>query len=560
MMARLRRSAGFCCPETAKDLLSESQLMFQTLGKSDLVAEAQIEIAVCYWREGALDEARVMLREALASLADININSHVKAVGVLRSAIVEQSAKRFYEALQILYDATALFERVNNDVLKGKFHHELGTVLKDLGAAEQREDHLDRALIEFTAASFYFEQAGLSRYQACVENNLGFLFGTIGKFAEAHEHLDRAQALFTTLRDSVHLAQVEETRARVMLAEGHAARAESMAQAAVRTLEKGGEQSLLAEALTTHGIALARLHRQKQARESLERAVNLAEQSGDLDSAGQAALVIIEELSTYLSNEDLISIVARAEALLENSKDMTSVRRLIKGACKALYFIHGFPARPDWTVFSLKEVLHRYEAHFIEMALEDAGGVITQAAHLLGLPGHQNLLSIINRRHRSLRKARTQVATNEQSTVVKDKVSGGLEVKDSGKSRPIRILHVEDNQTVADAVRETLQLESWRVETCPDGAAALKKILSNDHYDLLLLDYDLPGVSGIELVRRARGAAHRQNTPIIVLSAALGEAEACEAGANEFLHKPEDIRKLVETITRLLSSAEDQET
>ncbi len=104
----------------------------------------------------------------------------------------------------------------------------------------------------------------------------------------------------------------------------------------------------------------------------------------------------------------------------------------------------------------------------------------------------------------------------------------------SKNARVIRILHVEDNQVVADAVRETLQVEGWEVETCADGAAALKKILSHAHYDLLLLDYDLPNVSGIELVQRARNLTHRHQTPIIVLSAALGEAASLEAGANKF--------------------------
>src|SRR6185295_13756710 len=103
------------------------------------------------------------------------------------------------------------FEGLTNNVLKGKFHHLYGTALKNLGIAEQRQDYIDQALIEYAAASFYFEEAGLSRHQACVENNLGFLFGTIEKFNEAHDHLDRAQALFTTLKDKVHLAQVDET-------------------------------------------------------------------------------------------------------------------------------------------------------------------------------------------------------------------------------------------------------------------------------------------------------------------------------------------------------------
>src|SRR5205085_9583673 len=129
---------------------------------------------------------------------------------------------------------------------------------RNLGAVEGRPDYIDQALIEYAAASFHFEQAGHARYQACVENNLGFLFGTIKKFAEAHEHLDHAQALFTSMKDDVHTAQVDDTRAKVLLAEGHVTEAERLVRSAVQTLEKGGEQALLAEALTTYGIALAR--------------------------------------------------------------------------------------------------------------------------------------------------------------------------------------------------------------------------------------------------------------------------------------------------------------
>jgi two-component system response regulator QseB len=123
------------------------------------------------------------------------------------------------------------------------------------------------------------------------------------------------------------------------------------------------------------------------------------------------------------------------------------------------------------------------------------------------------------------------------------------------KDKSIRVLHVEDNKVVADAVRDTLETEGWQVETYADGAVALTKIAGQTHYDLLLLDYDLPNVSGIELVQQARNLAHRRDTPIIVLSAALGEAEARKAGANEFLRKPEDIRSLVGTITHMLDSA-----
>src|SRR5688572_26191190 len=48
--------------EAAKDLITESGALFEGLGFSEKVAEAQVDLAICYWREGALDEARVTLR------------------------------------------------------------------------------------------------------------------------------------------------------------------------------------------------------------------------------------------------------------------------------------------------------------------------------------------------------------------------------------------------------------------------------------------------------------------------------------------------------------------
>src|ERR671916_724976 len=97
------------------------------------------------------------------------------------------------------------------------------------------------------------------------------------------------------------------------------------------------------------------------------------------------------------------------------------------------------------------------------------------------------------------------------------------------------ILLVEDSKFVADAVCETLEAEGWRVRTCADGFAAWLLIKSEAHYDLLLLDNELPNMSGLELTRRARDLAHRQRTPIIMLSASECGREARQAGANEFL-------------------------
>ena len=225
--------------------------------------EAQTDLAYCCWREGAYDEARVILQEVLARLTT---DGELKAKAVVRIAIVEWAARRHVDSLQILTEAAPLFEKIANHTIRGGYHNALAGVLEDIGTSEQRADYLDRAFIEYAAASYHFEQAGHKPYCANVENNLGFLYFKADRFTEAHEHLDRARRLLASMKDRCGVAQVDETRARVFLAEGRNVEAEHAASAAVNALGDGGRQSLLAEALITHATALARLRHHDLAR------------------------------------------------------------------------------------------------------------------------------------------------------------------------------------------------------------------------------------------------------------------------------------------------------
>ncbi len=539
--------------EIAKDLISESIAIFEALQDSKKIADAQSNLAVCYWREGAFDEARVMLREALSRLAETD--RELKAVALLRSAIVEKTAARYSDALGIYTAAAPLFEDIDNHALKGRFHNSFGTTLKCLGATEDRTDYIDRALIEFAAASFHFEQAGQTRHLAGVENNLGFLFHTVGKFRDAHEHLDRAQALFTSLKDRVHIAQVDETRARVLLAEGRAADAEKLARSAIHILENGGEQSLLAEALTTHGIALARTNHYLPAQRALQCAVEVASQAGDFESAGQSALTIIEELGARLATAELSAAYERAANLLATSRNPGVLSRLSVCARHVLFLVAALPVPSTWEGFSIREAVHRYEACLIERALKEAGGGVTRAAQLLGLKHHQNLTGLLNTRHKHLLHARTTILPRKRSIIKTERCRHHAAPDDETNqaSQGTIILYVEDNKMLINAVKDTLELEGWSVEICEDGTAALSVIESNSHYDLLLFDNDLPGVSGLELVRRARQLRHRKRTPIIMFSASDCETESRRAGADAFLRKPGDILIITEVIARLLT-------
>jgi CheY-like chemotaxis protein/tetratricopeptide (TPR) repeat protein len=529
--------------ELAKNLISESIVLFETVQNIEKIAEAQMELGHCYWREGAFDEARVLLNEALSRLSAKD--NDLKAVTLSRLATVEKVTNRLSDALRTLIEAAPLFDASSNHTLKGRFRNEFGAVLMLLSKIERRSDHIDRALIEYAAASYHFEQAGHRRYQGCVENNLGFLFSTIRKFNEAHEHLDRAQALMTSLKDSVHLAQVDETRARVFLAEGRAGDAERLARAAAGVLERGGEQSLLAEALTTQGTALARLGRHEEARAALGRAEETAGQAGDSEGAGQAALTVIEEMGERLELCDLGDTYERALRLLAGSRHPGNKDRLLACANTVLELVGTLPSPSTWEDFSFKQAVRRYEARLIEGALRETGGVVSRTAQLLGLT-RQSLDSMLHRRHRCLRPLRTPSEPRRSSLMFR-------EDDPAREARMVRILHVEDDTLVANVVKETLRDEGWRVSTYTDGAAALKEIEGGTHYDLMIIDNHLPGLSGIELVSRARQFPHRQQVPIIMLSATDEWREARRVGASAFLRKPEDVHALTETIARLLA-------
>ncbi|MGI9104744.1 MAG: response regulator [Pyrinomonadaceae bacterium] len=549
--------------EKAKDLISESISIFGALQDKNKVAEALTEIASCYWREGALDEARVVLKDALDRLGDNE--RELRAVILFRSAAVEKEATRYNDALRIHNENAPLVKASDNQALKGKYHNELGAVLTLLGEIEHREDYKDRAFVEYAAASFHFEQAGHKRYQACVENNLGFLFFTASKFIEAHEHLTRARRLLVDLKDAVHVAQVDETRARAFLAEGKNPEAERLARSAVETLEEGSEQHLLSEALTTHGIALRRLGQHTSALFTLQRAIVVAEQAGDLEGAGQAALTAIEELGERFTPADLSDLYERAAEFLRTSQHPGILLRLAECARRVLYIIAPHvktPAGPEPAEkfivpgnyrISFWQEVERYEAFLIERALKNAGGVLSRTAYLLTLT-HQTLDGLLKGRHKKLFPLRTPPESRKKSVIRHHRHASR---PDEGKVKTvasfITILHVEDDTLVAGLVKGTLEMENWRVVTCADGTLALEMIESDAPYSLLLFDYELPHVNGVELVRRARGLPHRRDTPIIMLSASNVEAEAQGAGVDAFLLKPEGINVLVEIIARLLS-------
>jgi len=547
--------------EFAKDLITKSIEIFERLVRAEKVSEARGDLALCYYREGAFDEARVQLHTALDVLPEGN--SDLEAILLIRTGIIEERTRRLNDALQLYKRAAPLVERSHDHALKGSYHFEYGLILRRLSAPENREDYLDRALIEYAASSFHYEQAGNELALARVELNLGHLFFKVQRYEKAHKHLDVARHLFLKLKDAATAAQVDDTRARTFLAQTHFAEAERIARHAVRVLERGGQQALLAEALTTQGVAVARLGSHARAKTLLERAIDIAETAGDLEGAGRAKLSIIEELGKQLSVKELIPIYRSAVDVVRGSQDPATGKRLITCAeqlfdvVERLEAEHEPPPEDTWDGFSLKRYIRDGERSVIERALRDAEGSVTKASRLLGFKHHQSLISLINGRHKDLLDSRSKVR-NRRRHIVKPK-KHKTSINRTAKrlnSAPLSILHVEDHPMVAKVIREMLEAANYRVELCTDGKAALAKLTGDDHYDMLVIDNELPGLNGLELVRTTRKLTHRRRIPIIMLSGEDIEKEAWSAGADEFLRKPGGVERITATIERILAAKE----
>jgi tetratricopeptide (TPR) repeat protein len=399
--------------ESAKNLITKSSRIFASLSDAQKVTEAQTEIAYCYWREGGYDEARIILKGVLSQPA---IESELEAKATLRSAIVEWCSGCYTDALCILSEAAPLFEGIQNQTVKASYHDALAGVLVNLGASEHRAAYTDRAFVEYAAASHHFERAGHRRYLAYVNNNLGFLYFQVGKYREAHEHLDRARRIFASLKDNGSVAQVDETRARVFIAQRQHGLAESASRSAVRTLEKGGRQSRLAEALTTHGVALARLGSHERARFTLFRAAEVAHVSGALNTAGLAALALIEELSEHLTADEMQAVYQRAYDWLLASQDSQTLHRLLKAASRVLNVGTQESTKPE--TGKLRDAIQKYEKEIIRQALRDSEGSVTRAARLLGV-SYQALIYLLQNRHQDLLLERSPAVPRRKTLIKK---------------------------------------------------------------------------------------------------------------------------------------------
>ena len=114
-----------------------------------------------------------------------------------------------------------------------------------------------------------------------------------------------------------------------------------------------------------------------------------------------------------------------------------------------------------------------------------------------------------------------------------------------------RILVVDDQPAIADAVAWALRGEGFEVDTVGDGEVALRDARSRG-YECIVLDLRLPGLSGLEVCRRLRAES---DVPILILSARDAEVDrvlGLEAGADDYVTKPFSMAELASRVRAIL--------
>ena len=118
----------------------------------------------------------------------------------------------------------------------------------------------------------------------------------------------------------------------------------------------------------------------------------------------------------------------------------------------------------------------------------------------------------------------------------------------------LKVLIVEDENSLLELLKFNFTKDGFKVDTAMDGETALEKIL-NKAPDLLVLDWMLPKLSGIELCRRIRKNKEIKNLPIIMLTA-RGEEEdrlrGLETGADDYITKPFSVNELMARVKAVL--------
>jgi diguanylate cyclase (GGDEF)-like protein len=270
---------------------------------------------------------------------------------------------------------------------------------------------------------------------------------------------------------------------------------------------------------------------------------------GGLREAAELAPQAGEEIAIALLDVDGLARVNRASGLsagdevLRGLADVLGERFAddVVGRWDGDEFIVGM------TGMSAADATRRVGAAIQQMNDPD-GSAKVSAGIAFGSPGQAELESVL---------AAAEEALAEAKAAGGGCVAASSESGESAEER-VDVVIVEDDDSVVDVLRlalESLSLSSRRLADGAEAVAALAGESPPLKSRVILLDWDLPGLDGLSILRRLAGDGRLGNTRVIMLTARTSEEEtvkALELGADDFVNKPFSVPVLVERLRRAL--------
>ena len=195
----------------------------------------------------------------------------------------------------------------------------------------------------------------------------------------------------------------------------------------------------------------------------------------------------------------------------------------------------------DFILSSEVEVALTKEGHNVGVKAEDGDVILTINKHVLMLSRLEDELKSVSSRVPGVKSIKTKVGPGFHQTDIYRKYDFEM---------PSRVLLVDDEREFVQTLSERLLMRDMGSAVAYDGESALEMI-KEDEPDVMILDLRMPGIDGIEVLRRVK--ATQPEIEVIILTGHGSEADrkvCMELGAFDYLQKPVDIDKLSETIKK----------
>jgi tetratricopeptide (TPR) repeat protein len=237
--------------ERGRNLLTKAIEIFDFEKLPHKSAEAKVMLALCYWHDGSIAEAEIILAETEIEYEDDYLHPVYIQICVNRLMIYYWK-QEFERALELIEKLSVSIEFCEDARLKSMYHNQAGITYRVL-------KQTDKAILHFNEAIKTARRSGNARFCAMYLNNLGNAYKDTGGFIRAHQCIDEALDFYTKLKETGWLAHVLDTKAQIYFAENKLATALTKIDEALEIFRQGEDFAGLVESLFTKCRILLKL-------------------------------------------------------------------------------------------------------------------------------------------------------------------------------------------------------------------------------------------------------------------------------------------------------------